>query len=89
MQSLLQPEDSKRVADAIIEKIEFANLDLGGALKEILHDEFPLTADSLAYSIPQAIRRAIANHFEDQRVDVDAAIRDGVRAGIVARGDSQ
>lgn len=34
MQTLLTPEDSKRVADAIIEKIEQADFDIAFAVKQ-------------------------------------------------------
>lgn len=74
MQTMLTPEDSKRVADALIQKIEDSDFDVAYAVKDALltivrppasdcfaawkPDWFPLTVQGMCEDIVRAIAAA-------------------------------
>jgi len=68
MQTLLTPEDSKRVADALIEKMEEADFDIAGAVRDAIRsvlmpqtknywkeDWFPLSIEEMCDKISRGV----------------------------------
>ena len=87
---ILQPADSKRVADALIAKIEDADFDVASAMEYAVRDSLSagLTCglgDSIVSVIERQVGRAIESCIGSKEMGdiVAGAIRDG----IVARQD--
>ncbi len=78
--SILTPEDSKRVADALIEKIEEADFDIAGEMRDAVRsvlrpstasawkeDWFPLTVEQMCDEISRGVVGAVQDAAEKVR----------------------